>query len=166
MKKNLIKKIIREESENSNTDRFDSLYPENKLTEVDKDLLFDYLTESDGEYDEDYTNSFCKYIGFDPNSATFGFFRELINLNPSLTNPSNIEIPTFKKYEVMYDIIETQYVSSRWKVETFGWSEENVEERDGDDFDWWNGNEMSSEITDSSVDEKELISIRHIDNKD
>lgn len=164
MRKNLIKKIIREESENSNTDNFNDLYPENKLTEVDKDLLFDYLTESDGKYDENFTRSFCKYIGFDPNVSTYGFFQELIKLNSDLINPSSIEIPKFKKYEVMYDVIETQYVSSRWKVETFGWSGENVEERDSYDFDWWNGNEISSEITDSSVDGKELISIRHIDN--
>lgn len=166
MKKNLIKKIIREESENSNLDKFNTRYPENKLTEVDKELLFDYLTESDGEYDEDYTRSFCKYIGFDPNVSTYGFFQELIKLNTGLINSSSIEIPKFKKYEVMYDVTETQYVSSRWKVETFGWNDENVEERDGDDFDWWNGKEMSSYVTDSTLDEKELISIRHIDNEE
>jgi hypothetical protein len=167
MKKNLIKKIIREESENSDIDKINKFYPENKLTEVDKELLYDYLTDSDGDYDEDYTRSFCKYLGFDPNTVSLGFFKELIDLNPGLINSISIEIPKFEKYEVLYDVYETQIVNSTWKVETFGWSDDNVMLRNGDDFDWWqDGNELSSEITHSETDEAKIISIKKIDNKD
>lgn len=159
MKKEIIKKILREESNDLDN------YPEKTLPNVDKEILYEYLVQSDGEYDDDFTRSFCKYLGYKPSSLSLNFFKELINLNTGLVNSSTVEVPRLKNYEVLFDVVETQYVSSRWKVKTFGWNEEDVEERNGDDYDWWNGNEMSSDVFDSETSSSELISISPIDSE-
>lgn len=159
MKKEIIKKILREESNDLDN------YPEKTLPNIDKEILYEYLAQSDGEYDDDFTRSFCKYLGYKPSSLSLNFFKELINLNTGLVNSSTVEVPQLKNYEVLFDVVETQYVSSRWKVKTFGWNEEDVEERNGDDYDWWNGNEMSSDVFDSETSSSELISISPIDSE-
>lgn len=159
MKKEIIKKILREESNDLDN------YPEKTLPNIDKEILYEYLVQSDGEYDDDFTRSFCKYLGYKPSSLSLNFFKELINLNTGLVNSSTVEVPRLKNYEVLFDVVETQYVSSRWKVKTFGWNEEDVEERNGDDYDWWNGNEMSSDVFDSETSSSELISIYPIDSE-
>jgi len=159
MKKEIIKKILREESNDLDN------YPEKTLPNVDKEILYEYLVQSDGEYDDDFTRSFCKYLGYKPSSLSLNFFKELINLNTGLVNSSTVEVPQLKNYEVLFDVVETQYVSSRWKIKTFGWNEEDVEERNGDDYDWWNGNEMSSDVFDSETSSSELISISPIDSE-
>lgn len=159
MKKEIIKKILREESNDLDN------YPEKTLPNIDKEILYEYLVQSDGEYDDDFTRSFCKYLGYKPSSLSLNFFKELINLNTGLVNSSTVEVPRLKNYEVLFDVVETQYVSSRWKVKTFGWNEEDVEERNGDDYDWWNGNEMSSDVFDSETSSSELISISPIDSE-
>lgn len=159
MKKEMIKKILREESNDLDN------YPEKTLPNVDKEILYEYLVQSDGEYDDDFTRSFCKYLGYKPSSLSLNFFKELINLNTGLVNSSTVEVPQLKNYEVLFDVVETQYVSSRWKIKTFGWNEEDVEERNGDDYDWWNGNEMSSDVFDSETSSSELISISPIDSE-
>lgn len=159
MKKEMIKKILREESNDLDN------YPEKTLPNVDKEILYEYLVQSDGEYDDDFTRSFCKYLGYKPSSLSLNFFKELINLNTGLVNSSTVEVPQLKNYEVLFDVVETQYVSSRWKVKTFGWNEEDVEERNGDDYDWWNGNEMSSDVFDSETASSELVSISPIDSE-
>ena len=163
--KKIIKKVLKEESNNSGN------YPEKTLQNVDKEILYDYLEQSNGEYDDDFTRSFCKYLGYKPNSLSLNFFKELINLNVGLLNSSFVnkslfvEVPQLKNYEVLFDVLETQYVSSRWKVKTIGWNEEDVEERNGDTYEWWNGKELSSEVTESYTDETELISITPIDSE-
>ncbi len=159
MKKEMIKKILREESNDLDN------YPEKTLPNVDKEILYEYLVQSDGEYDDDFTRSFCKYLGYKPSSLSLNFFKELINLNTGLVNSSTVEVPQLKNYEVLFDVVETQYVSSRWKIKTFGWNEEDVEERNGDDYDWWNGNEMSSDVFDSETASSELVSISPIDSE-
>ena len=165
MKKEIIKKILREESNDLDN------YPEKTLPNVDKEILYEYLVQSDGEYDDDFTRSFCKYLGYKPSSLSLNFFKELIKLNVGLLDSSFvnkslfIEVPQLKNYEVLFDVVETQYVSSRWKVTTFGWNEEDVEERNGDDYDWWNGNEMSSDVFDSETSSSELVSISPIDSE-
>lgn len=159
MKKEIIKKILREESNDLDN------YPEKTLPNIDKEILYEYLVQSDGEYDDDFTRSFCKYLGYKPSSLSLNFFKELINLNTGLVNSSTVEVPQLKNYEVLFDVVETQYVSSRWKIKTFGWNEEDVEERNGDDYDWWNGNEMSSDVFDSETSSSELISISPIDSE-
>ena len=159
MKKEIIKKILREESNDLDN------YPEKTLPNIDKEILYDYLVQSDGKYNDDFTRSFCKYLGYKPSSLSLNFFKELINLNTGLVNSSTVEVPRLKNYEVLFDVVETQYVSSRWKVTTFGWNEEDVEERNGDDYDWWNGNEMSSEVYDSDTSSTEVVSISPIDSE-
>lgn len=165
MKKEIIKKILREESNDLD------IYPEKTLPNVDKEILYEYLIQSDGKYDNDFTRSFCKYLGYEPNNMSLNFFKELINLNVGLLDSSFVnkslfvEVPQLKNYEVLFDVVEVQYVSSRWKVNTFGWNEKDVEERNGDDYDWWNGKEMSSDVFDSETTSTELISISPIDSE-
>lgn len=163
--KKIIKKILKEESNDL------ELYPEKTLPNVDKEILYDYLVQSDGKYDEGFTRSFCKYLGYKPNNLSLNFFKELVNLNTGLLDSSFVnkllflEVPQLKNYEVLIDVTETQYVSSRWKVKTIGWNEDDVEERNGVTYEWWNGKELSSEVTNSSTDETELISITPIDSE-
>jgi hypothetical protein len=156
MRKEIIKKVLREH-----------LITENEqdvgLQNIDKDILYDFLIESDNEFNEKIVNFFLKALNFETSQFNINFFKELINLNSNVGSPSDIIVPELKTFEIYYDVYETHYVNMSYKLEEDGWSENDIRERDSLDFDWWNGNELSSEINDSNTDEVKIDSIKPID---
>jgi hypothetical protein len=78
-------------------------------------------------------------------------------------SPSDIIVPELKTFEIYYDVSETHYVNMSYKLKEDGWSENDIRERDSLDFDWWNGNELSSDIYDSNSDYVKIYSIKPID---
>ena len=159
-----LKKIIKEELGKLSEGDMDELYPERKLLKLDKDILSMFLSDFDGEFDVDKASEFLKYLNIRPETTTLTFFEELVKLNPdSNVDPSSIILPEYNKYEILFDVVERQWVSSRHKVTAYGFTEKEIDERIGDDIDWWNGKELSSELTDSETDNSEVISIKKID---
>jgi hypothetical protein len=106
---------------------------------------------------------FLKSLSFETSQFNINFFKELVNLNNNVESPSDIIIPEFKTFEVYYDVDETHYVSSHYKLKETGWSIQDIRERDGNDFDWWNGNELSSEIYESNTNSVDIRRVKPID---
>ena len=159
-----LRKIIKEELNNHSDETMNNRYPERKLLKLDKDILSTFLSDFNGEFDEDKARAFLKYLNIRPYSTTLTFFEELVKLNPdSNVDPSSIILPKYNKYEILFDVIETQTVSSRYKVTTYGFTEKEIDERVGDDIEWYYGKELSSEITDSQTESSEIVSIGKID---
>jgi hypothetical protein len=159
-----LRKIIKEELNNHSDETMNNRYPERKLLKLDKDILSTFLSDFNGEFDEDKARAFLKYLNIRPYSTTLTFFEELVKLNPdSNVDPSSIILPEYNKYEILFDVVERQWVSSRHKVITYAFTEKEIDERIGDDIDWWNGKEISSVITDSQTESSEIISMGKID---
>ena len=71
---------------------------------VPNDVLFDFLQEFEGEYNESKAKQFCKYLSINTWTENTSFFDELINLNPRVTSPDEIIKPKRKEYEVVFEL--------------------------------------------------------------
>ncbi len=69
---------------------------------VPNDLLFDFLQDFEGEYNESKAKQFCKYLSISYTNENTSFFDELINLNPRVSSPDEIIRPKRKEYEVIH----------------------------------------------------------------
>jgi hypothetical protein len=156
MRKEIIKKALREHLINENEQGMG-------LQNIDKDILYDFLIESDNEFNEKIVNFFLKALNFQTSQFNINFFKELINLNGNVGSPSDIIVPELKAFEIYYDVYETHYVNMSYKLKEDGWSENDIRERDSLDFDWWNGIELSSEVGDSNTNEVKIDLIKPID---
>jgi hypothetical protein len=88
---------------------------------VPNDLLFDFLQEFEGEYNESKAKQFCKYLSISYTNENTSFFDELINLNPRVSSPDEIIRPKRKEYEVIFE------VNYETITNTFGYNEKSVE---------------------------------------
>jgi hypothetical protein len=125
---------------------------------VPNDILFEFLDEFEGEYDENKSKQFCKYLNIDYTSENTSFFDELINLNPRVSNPDEIIKPKRKEYEVVFEIKEKLWVKYETITTTFGYNEKSVTEQfyDGN-LNSFDGDEVpnSREVYDSDfLDER------------
>jgi hypothetical protein len=82
---------------------------------VPNDLLFDFLQDFEGEYNESNTNE------------NTSFFDELINLNPRVSSPDEIIRPKRKEYEVIFEVKEKLWVKYETITNTFSYNKESVE---------------------------------------
>jgi hypothetical protein len=128
---------------------------------VPNDLLFEFLNEFEGDYDEDKAKQFCKYLSIDYTSENTSFFDELINLNPRVSNSDKIIRPKRKKYEVVFEIKEKLWVRYETVTNTFGYNEKSVNEQFyNGDISAFDGHEVpnSREVYDSDfLDERIFI---------
>ena len=101
---------------------------------VPNDVLFDFLQEFEGEYNESKAKQFCKYLSISDTNENTSFFDELINLNPRVSNPNEIIKPTRKEYKVVFEVKEKLWVRYETITNTFGYNEKSVEQQfhDGD----------------------------------
>ena len=129
---------------------------------VPNDLLFDFLQEFEGEYNESKAKQFCKYLSISYTNENTSFFDELINLNPRVTSPDEIIKPKRKEYEVVFEIKEKLWVKYETITNTFGYNEKSVERQVYDGYiGCFDGPERpnSREVYDSDfLDEKAYIS--------
>ncbi len=63
--------------------------------------------------------------------------------------PEDIIIPKIKKYNVYYTVEVKEYKREFWKVPVMAYSEDEVNERLGDDIEYWNGDNYDYDVTDS-----------------
>ena len=94
---------------------------------VPNDLLFDFLQEFEGEYNESKAKQFCKYLSISYTNENTSFFDELINLNPLVSSPDEIIRPKRKEYEVIFEVKEKLWVKYETITNTFGYNEKSVE---------------------------------------
>ena len=101
---------------------------------VPNDVLFDFLQEFEGEYNESKARQFCKYLSISDTNENTSFFDELINLNPRVSSPDEIIRPKRKEYEVIFEVKEKLWVKYETITNTFGYNEKSVEQQihDGD----------------------------------
>jgi len=129
---------------------------------VPNDVLFDFLQEFEGEYNESKAKQFCKYLSISDTNENTSFFDELINLNPRVTSPDEIIKPKRKEYEVVFEIKEKLWVRYETITNTFGYNEKSVKEQVyNGDISAFDGDERpnSREVYDSDfLDEKAYIS--------
>lgn len=121
-----------------------------KLQKLDRDILMDYIM-SGGDPDDKFAEFLLKANNIPVWNETLGFFRELLRLNENLdTNkPEDIIIPKIKKYNVYYTVEVKEYKREFWKVPVMAYSEDEVNERLGDDIEYWNGDNYDYDVTDS-----------------
>ena len=96
---------------------------------VPNDLLFDFLQDFEGEYNESKAKQFCKYLSISYTNENTSFFDELINLNPRVSNPDEIIKPKRKEYEVIFEVKEKLWVKYETITNTFGYNEKSVKEQ-------------------------------------
>ena len=96
---------------------------------VPNDVLFDFLQEFEGEYNESKAKQFCKYLSISDTNENTSFFDELINLNPRVTSPDEIIKPNRRQYEVVFEIKEKLWVRYETITNTFGYNEKSVKEQ-------------------------------------
>ena len=129
---------------------------------VPNDLLFDFLQEFEGEYNESKAKQFCKYLSISYTNENTSFFDELINLNPRVSSPDEIIRPKRKEYEVIFEVKEKLWVKYETITNTFGYNEKSVKEQVyNGDISAFDGDERpnSREVYDSDfLDEKAYIS--------
>ena len=94
---------------------------------VPNDLLFDFLQDFEGEYNESKAKQFCKYLSISYTNENTSFFDELINLNPRVSSPDEIIRPKRKEYEVIFEVKEKLWVKYETITNTFGYNEKSVE---------------------------------------
>jgi hypothetical protein len=129
---------------------------------VPNDVLFDFLQEFEGEYNESKAVQFCKYLSINTWTENTSFFDELINLNPRVSNPDEIIKPKRKEYQVVFEVKEKLWVRYETVTNTFGYNEKSVQEQlYNGDINSFDGDERpnSREVYDSDfLDEKAYIS--------
>lgn len=135
---------------------------------IDKEILLDYLKESGGDPKSTYAKQLLKYYNIPIQSGTLYFFDELMKENENLdfdnATPEDIEIPQLKKYKVSFEVPVRHYSTEYWEIESLGYSTKNIEDRVGDDINYWDG-KMVDKYTDEGEtdDEYDITSITEID---
>ena len=94
---------------------------------VPNDLLFDFLQEFEGEYNESKAKQFCKYLSISYTNENTSFFDELINLNLRVKSSDEIIKPKRKEYQVVFEVKEKLWVKYETITNTFGYNEKSVE---------------------------------------
>ena len=128
---------------------------------VPNDLLFDFLQDFEGEYNESKAKQFCKYLSISYTNENTSFFDELINLNPRVSSPDEIIRPKRKEYEVIFEVKEKLWVKYETITNTFGYNEKSVQEQlYNGDISCFDGDEIpnSREVYDSDfLDENAYV---------
>ena len=128
---------------------------------VPNDVLFDFLQEFEGEYNESKAVQFCKYLSINTWTENTSFFDELINLNPRVSNPDEIIKPKRKEYQVVFEVKEKLWVRYETVTNTFGYNEKSVQEQlYNGDISCFDGDEIpnSREVYDSDfLDENAYV---------
>jgi len=128
---------------------------------VPNDLLFDFLQEFEGEYNESKAKQFCKYLSISYTNENTSFFDELINLNPRVSSPDEIIRPKRKEYEVIFEVKEKLWVKYETITNTFGYNEKSVDRQVYDGYiGCFDGDEIpnSREVYDSDfLDENAYV---------
>ena len=120
-------------------------------------------------YEEGYceiVDDVVKYYGLhDMEWEEYGFFFELIELNPNYQNEENIKVPKLSEFFVYHEVSERQYVdyTYRNKVYSYGGDSTIRDQLNNDEnFYYYEGAIVNEEVYDSDVIETRISDIQKI----
>lgn len=139
-----------------------------RLLNVDKSFYLDYLMDvntSGGDINYSIARNYMNYLNLDTGSnAIHDFFANLIDINEDFDvekgDANEILIPELKKYTIHWKVRETETVLNYYKLSTYGFNEELIQNRlDDGEFDYYDGNRYDTDYLDSDVGSIDVIDI-------
>jgi len=155
----LIRKILLSESKKKGKKSI--LTPEeklaNKLYEIDKEVLLDYIQSSqeDKEWDENLAKSILRTYNIGVDSQTLGFFKQLYDINTNVNyepvdQVEKIIMPKLKKFKINYSVQMNKYGREYWEQIVSAWTEDEINQRLDDGYlNWYDGEFTDDDYYDS-----------------
>jgi hypothetical protein len=150
------------------------LFSDKMLRSVLKQLEDAFHYEYNGysmhqRYEEGYcgvVDSVVKYYGLhDMEWEEYGFFFELIELNPNYQNEEKIKVPKLGEFFVYYDVSERQYVEYTYRNKVYSYGGESMirdQVNNDENYYYYEGDIVNEDIYDSNVIESSIAEIREI----
>jgi hypothetical protein len=150
------------------------LFSDKMLRSVLKQLEDSFHYEYNGysmhqRYEEGYcdvVDSVVKYYGLhDMEWEEYGFFFELIELNPNYQNEEKIKVPKLGEFFVYHDVSETQYVEYTYRNKVYSYGGESMirdQVNNDENYYYYEGDIVNEDIYDSNVIESSIAEIREI----
>jgi hypothetical protein len=120
-------------------------------------------------YEEEYCNvvdDVVKYYGLhDIEWEEYGFFFELIELNPNYQNEERIEVPKLGEFYVDHDVEERQYVTYTYRNKVYSYGGDGMirdQVNNDEDFYYYEGDIVYENNHDSDVVDSNISEIRKI----
>ncbi len=120
-------------------------------------------------YEEGYcdvVDSVVKYYGLhDMEWEEYGFFFELIELNPNYQNEETINVPKLGEFFVYHDVSERQYIeyTYRSKVYSYGGKGMVIDQvNNSEDYHYYDGEIVNEEVYDSDTIEAKISDVIEI----
>jgi len=158
-RRELIKKILLSEAKKK--DKKSTLTPQeklaNKLYEIDKEVLLDYIqtSQEEGKWDEDLSKSILRTFNIIVNDHTLGFFEALYDVNSKIDykpvdRVERIIIPKLKKFKIDYSVQMNKYGREYWEQIVNAWTENEINQRlDNGELNWYDGEFRDDDYYDS-----------------
>jgi hypothetical protein len=120
-----------------------------------------------------YEESYCevvvdvvKYYGLsDISWEEYGFFFELIELNPNYQNEETINVPKLGEFFVYHDVSERQYIEYTYRSKVYSYGGKGMimdQVNNMEDFSYYDGEIVNEEVYDSDTIESKLSDVREI----
>lgn len=120
-------------------------------------------------YEEDYCEvvaDVVKYYGLsDIEWEEYGFFFELIELNPNYQNEEKIKVPKLGEFFVYHDAEERQYVNYTYRSKVYSYGAAGMvrdQVSNSEDYYYYEGDIVNEEVYDSDVIESRISDVREI----
>jgi hypothetical protein len=120
-------------------------------------------------YEEGYcdiVDDVVKYYGLhDMEWEEYGFFFELIELNPNYQNEETINVPKLGEFFVYHDVSERQYIEYTYRSKVYSYGGKGMimdQVNNMEDFSYYDGEIVNEEVYDSDTIESKLSDVREI----
>jgi hypothetical protein len=120
-------------------------------------------------YEEGYceiVDDVVKYYGLhDMEWEEYGFFFELIELNPNYQNEENIKVPKLGEFFVYHEVSERQYIDYTYRSKVYSYGGDSMirdQVNNDENFYYYDGAIVSEEVYDSDVIETRISDIQKI----
>lgn len=120
-------------------------------------------------YEEGYcdvVDSVVKYYGLhDMEWEEYGFFFELIELNPNYQNEETINVPKLGEFFVYHDVSERQYIEYTYRSKVYSYGGKGMirdQLNNMEDFSYYDGEIVNEEVYDSDTIESRLSDVIEI----
>jgi hypothetical protein len=120
-------------------------------------------------YEEGYcdvVDSVVKYYGLhDMEWEEYGFFFELIELNPNYENEEKINLPKLGEFFVYHDVSERQYIEYTYRRKVYSYGGQGLimdQINNMEDFSYYDGEIVNEQVYDSDFIESRLSDVIEI----
>ena len=120
-------------------------------------------------YEEGYcdiVDDVVKYYGLhDMEWEEYGFFFELIELNPNYENEETIKVPKLGEFFVYHDVSERQYVDYTYRNKVYSYGGDSMvrdQVNNDENYYYYEGDIVNENTYDSDVIESSIAEVREI----